>query len=132
MAHSLSNDLETKLINATLRNLAYTSPVTVYVALFTADPGEAGAGAEVTGGSYARKPVVFSAPVDGEASSSADVVWTNMPAGTVTHLAVFDALTLGNSMYYGPLGTETTPTPKVVNAGDTFTIPSTGLKVKLT
>ena len=37
----MSNYLENALINATLRNTSYTTPTTVYVALYTSDPTDA-------------------------------------------------------------------------------------------
>ena len=42
----MSNYLENALINATLRNTGYTSPTTVYLALYTTDPTDADAGDE--------------------------------------------------------------------------------------
>ncbi len=51
----MSNYLENALINATLRNTSYTSPTTVYVALYTSDPTDADSGTECSGTSYARQ-----------------------------------------------------------------------------
>ena len=42
-----SNYLENAIINAVLRNTAYTSPSTVYVSLYTSDPTDADTGTEV-------------------------------------------------------------------------------------
>lgn len=39
-------DFPEKLLDHVLRNIAYGSPSTVYVALFTSDPGETGAGGD--------------------------------------------------------------------------------------
>ena len=50
----MSNYLENALVNAVLRNTSYTSPATVYLALYTSDPTDADAGTEVSGTSYAR------------------------------------------------------------------------------
>ena len=60
-----SNYLENAIIDAVLRNTSYTSPTTVYVGLFTTDPTDADSGTEVSGGSYARTAVTFSAPSNG-------------------------------------------------------------------
>ena len=43
----MSNYLEEKLLDHTLGTSAYTHPSTVYLALHTADPTDAGSGAEV-------------------------------------------------------------------------------------
>ena len=64
---SFSTWLETQLMNATLRNTAYSSPATVYIALFTVNPGEGDVngvpgGTEVSGNAYARQSAAFAAP----------------------------------------------------------------------
>lgn len=123
---ALSDALETALLNHLLRNISYTSPVTVYLALFTADPTDAGTGAEVTGGSYARQAITFNAPSGGVATNSSQEDYLNMPGATVTHLGLFDAATAGVLLFHGPL-TES----KVVNAGDTFTVNAGDLSVSL-
>jgi len=66
-----TNYLEDAVLNAVLRNVSFTSPATVYVGLFTADPGEAGSLAnEVSGGSYARVSVTFGAPSGGTCANT--------------------------------------------------------------
>lgn len=121
---AFSTYLENSLVNHVLRNTAYTPPAALYVGLFTstATLAELEAGTltnEVAAGgnAYARQPVTFAAPVDGATSNSAALTWTNMPSVTVGYLAVLDALTAGNVLIYGALGA-----PKVVNAGDPFSI----------
>lgn len=125
---AFSDYLENALLNHVLRATALTSPTTVYVALFTANTGlETNAPtAEVSGGSYARKAVTFTAPSAGATANSADVSFTNMPAVTVTNVAIMDAATLGNVLFHGALGAS-----KTLNAGDTFTIATGDLDVTL-
>jgi len=126
----MSNYLENALIDATLRNTSYTSPTTVYVALHTADPTDAGTGAEVSGGSYARTLVTFGAPSDGASSNSADVTFTPATAswGTVTHIGIWDDGTTGggNLLYHTPLDSS-----KTIDTGDIFKITATNLTVTL-
>jgi hypothetical protein len=124
----MSNYLENALINATLRNTSYTPPTTVYVALFTTDPTDAGSGTEVTGGSYARKSATFAAPSNGVSTTSADVTFDQctLAWGTVTHIGIYDALTTGNLLYHTPLTTS-----KAIDAGDIFKIASGSLTVTL-
>lgn len=124
MADAKSNYLENKILDHVLKNTSYTSPATVYCALFTAAPGETGGGTEVTGGSYARQSVTFSTASSGESHNSADVVFTLMPAATVTHFGIFDASTAGNLLYYGAFSASKTTT-----SGDTLTIPASGLSI---
>lgn len=114
---AMTDYLENELIDHVLRNAAYTSPTTVYAALFTAAPGEAGGGTEVTGGAYARTAVTFGVPTAGATDNTADVTFPTATAnwGTITDVAIFDASTAGNMLLYGALTAS-----KVVNNGDTF------------
>ncbi len=77
--------------------------MTVYGALMTATPSDTGGGTEVTGGSYARQALTMGSPALGVITNSVAVNYTAMPAATVTHIAVYDALTAGNLLYYGAL-----------------------------
>jgi len=124
----MSNFLENALVNATLRNTTYTSPATVYVALFTTDPTDANTGTEVTGGSYARTSVAFAAPSNGAAASSADCTFPTCTStwGTVSHIGIFDASTSGNLLYHTPLDSS-----KLSETGDIFKIASGSLTVTL-
>lgn len=125
---ALSNYLENALINATLRNTSYTSPTTVYAALFTSDPTDAGSGTEVTGGSYARKAMAFAAPSNGASLNSAAVEFDQATGnwGTITHFALYDALTTGNMLYHGQLTAS-----KVIESGDVFKFAANSVSVTL-
>jgi hypothetical protein len=125
---ALSNYLENALINATLRNTAYTSPTTVYVALFLTDPTDAGSGTEVSGTPYARKSMAFNAPSNGVSVNSAAVEFDQATSnwGTITHFALFDALTSGNMLYHGALTAS-----KVIENGDVFKFASASVTVTL-
>jgi hypothetical protein len=125
---AFSNYLENALINGTLRATTYTAPTTVYVALFLNDPGEGASGTEVSGNGYARQSATFAAPSDGAASTNADVQFPQATGsqGTITHFAIFDALTTGNMLYYGALTTS-----KTIDTGDVFKIASGSLTVTL-
>lgn len=112
-----SNDLETKLINATLRATTYTSPAGAYIGLFTTDPTDAGSGTEVSTGGYARQLCAFDAPTNGVTQNTALESFTASGAswGSITHIGIFDAVTTGNLMYHTILDTART-----VNDGDTL------------
>jgi hypothetical protein len=94
---SASNYLETQILTDRL-----TTP-TVYLALFSSDPGEDASGSELSGDGYARTAVSFGTPSGGAVSNDADVVFpfatTYWP--TVTHFGVFDASSGGNMLVYG-------------------------------
>jgi len=124
----MSNFLENALINATLRNTSYTSPTTVYVALYTNDPTDADTGTEVSGGSYARVAVTFGAPSNGVSTNSGNVEFAAATGtwGTVTHIGIRDALTTGNLLYHTALDVS-----KSISSGDIFRITTGNLSVTL-
>jgi len=124
----MSNYLENGLLNAVLRNTSYNSPSTVFVSLFTTDPGEGGTGTEVSGGSYARKDVTFGAPNDGVCTNSAAVEFAQATGswGTVSHIGLHDAITTGNLLFYTALTTS-----KTIESGDIFKIAAGSLSVTL-
>lgn len=103
---AFSNDLESKIVDHFLRNTAQTSPTTVYLALFESDPTDAGSGTECSFTNYARQTATWSAVSAGQTSNTAEITFPAQgDAGTVTvtHVGVFDALTLGNLMIHGAL-----------------------------
>ena len=109
----------------TLRNTAYTSPTTVYLALFSTATTEAGGGTEVTGGSYARETITFNVgTLAGEAEQSGTITFASMPTVTVVSLAVFDALTLGNMLFHGRL-----PRQRAITAGASYVLNTLDLRV---
>lgn len=108
----MTDYLESALVGHTVRHSSYTSPTTVYLALFTTATDDAGGGTECTGGSYARQALT----VNSIGVSTADAVFTNMPACTVTHAAIIDASTSGNMLLHNALVGS-----KTVGAGDTIT-----------
>ena len=124
----MSNFLENALINATLRNTAYTSPTTVYVGLYTSDPTDGNTGTEVSGGSYARTAVTFGAPSNGASLNNAAVEFPQATGnwGTVGWIGIHDAATSGNLMYHTALDTS-----KTIETGDIFKIAVGSLSVTL-
>lgn len=143
MSH-MTNYLENKLIDHLLRNTAFTMPATIYVALFTAAPSEAGGGTEVSGGGYARVQVGpgtaawaatqggtsgASSGTGGQSSNVADITFPapTLAWGTITHFALMDAASGGNMLMQTALAV-----PKVVNGGDQAPkFPAAGLTVTL-
>ena len=124
----MSNYLENALINATLRNTAYSSPATVYVGLHTQDPTDAGTGTEVSGNSYQRTSVTFAAPSNGSAASNADCTFPQATGtwGTISHIGIWDNSTGGNLLYHTQLDSS-----KTSENGDIFKIASGSLTVTL-
>lgn len=124
----MSNYLENALINATLRNTAFTSPTTVYMGLYTSDPTDANTGTEVSGGSYTRMAVTMGAPSNGVSTNSAAIEFPQASGswGTVGWIGLLDASSAGNLLYHTPLDTS-----KTISSGDIFKIAIGGLSVTL-
>lgn len=126
----LSNYLENKIIDHVLRNTPYTTPGTqVWLALYTADPTDADAGTEVTGGSYARQQVTaWDAPAARATANTNVITFPQASAnwGNVTHIGIRDASAGGNLLFHGPL-----TTPKTVNTGGNFSIPAGDIDIAL-
>jgi hypothetical protein len=126
---SFSNFLETEILDHVFAGAAYTAPTTLYLALFTAAPGETGGGTEVTtsGTAYARQSVAFTT-TGNTTSNSASVEYATATAsfGTVTHVGVFDAATSGNLMAYAAL-----TSAKAIDTGDVFRVPIGDLDITL-
>ena len=126
-----SDYAENKIVDWLLRGQAFTPPATVYVALLTAAPSDAGGGTEVSGGSYARVAVssslsnwagtqsagstTASSGTGGQTSNNGTITFPAPSAnwGVVTHFAVYDASTAGNLLFWAPLTTS-----KTINNGD--------------
>lgn len=117
-----SNYLETAIFNHVFRNTAYTSPSSLYLALFTSTATSADLEAgtitnEVSGGSYARQAVTFAAPTNGVGSNSGTITFPTASAGwgTIRYVAVMDASSSGNVLWYAQLTSDVT-----INSGNTF------------
>jgi len=109
-----SDFLEAAVLNAVLNSIPYAEPASTYVALFTT-PGPddtGGLGNEVSdGGGVAYARVIVTADwtvtaVAGTASNASTITFPQAGAGgwgTITHVGIFDALTVGNLLYHGAL-----------------------------
>ena len=130
-----SNYLENKVLDHVLKNTAYSQPSSLYLGLFNNTSTNAAANLEagtltdeVSGGSYARKTVAFAASSGGTAATSATVTFDAATAswGSVTHVAVLDASTSGNVLFWGAV-----TTAKTIDSGDTFQVTSGNLTISL-
>jgi hypothetical protein len=137
MAGSASNYLEEKYINAAFRGETFPVPTQLYLALYTASPGEAGGVNEVTGGWYVRKDMAdggaistgFTPPADGTTSNAKNILFPAVTgsAVTITHVALHDAPTGGNMLYYTDL-----VQAKTLQIGDVFSVPVGGMSITAT
>lgn len=129
MATGLTTYQETQIINQLLRTSSWTKPSNIYIALFTTQPDVAGAGTEVSGGSYARVSfgpanANWSAVTAGQSVNSLDIVFPQPTGtwGTVGWFALYDASTSGNMLAFGELTTsvliDASSTPPTFSTGD--------------
>lgn len=130
-----SNYLENKVLDHVLTATSYTAPGARYLALFNNTSGNAAANLEagtltdeVSGGSYARKAVTFAAASGGTSATNATVTFDAATAswGSITHVAVMDASTGGNVLFWGAVTTS-----KNIDQGDTFQVTAGNLTISL-
>ena len=132
-----SNYLENKLLDHTLTGTAFTQPATRYLALFLNVSTNAAANLEAgtltdevstSGTAYIRKAVTFAAASSGTSATNATVTFDAATAnwGTITHIAIMDAVSSGNVLFYGAVTTS-----KTIETGDTFQVSSGNLTVSL-
>ena len=119
--------LENKLLDHVLRNIPYTPPSTLYVALLTGDPGEDGdIGTEVADPAYSRQILSFGEPENGKIKTIYDVEFPQASEdwGEISYVLIMDEE--NNPLFYGPLNT-----PKTITADDIFKIPLGNLTIEL-
>jgi hypothetical protein len=110
----------TAIATTVLKNAmaVYYGTQTTHASLHTADPGTTGT-SEVTGGTYARKPITWGAPTNGVITGS---VTFDVPAGTtVTFAGLFNALTAGTFQDKIAITSQTFSTAGTLTVNFTFT-----------
>lgn len=127
---ALSDYAEKLLLDWMMTTGTVTRPTTWYVALFTTATDDASGGTEVTGNGYARKTVTFNAATSGAGTTNNTGAVTFTASGgnwgTITHMAIHDALTGGNRLFHGALTAS-----KVINDGDIIEFGTSNLTLTL-
>ena len=131
-----SDYLEQRIVDFVLNSngeFSFTSPVNVYIALFTTDPSDSGGGVEVSGVDYSRVDSgafhAMTGVTSGATYNDAEIAFTQAGAGgwgLVTAIGLFDAVTGGNLLYHGGLTVD-----KQVDENDTFKIAIGDLDITL-
>lgn len=106
---SLSNYAENALIEHITTEAAYSPATTIYLALCTGDPTDAGTGASMNevsnSNNYSRKAIAFSAASSRRVTQNGTVTYDQASGswGTVSHWAIVDSAThgAGNVLAYG-------------------------------
>ena len=114
---ALADYAENLVLDWLMTNGLATRPTSWYVALYTAAPSDAGGGTEVSTGGYARQSVTFGAASGGTCSNTNVVSFTASGGdyGTVSHVAIHDAVSGGNLIWHGALAAS-----RSIVDGDTF------------
>lgn len=153
MAGNLSNYAEEKILELSVGKNAWSKPL-VWAALYTTAPTDTTSGTEVSGGSYARVPVsdatnsvfgeadvspsgsaviknngTYNATSAGLSSSGSGIITfpqSSAAWGTVVAVALVDAATAGNIIWYGTLTNS-----KVVDQNDTVSFAASDLQLSI-
>jgi len=137
---AFSDYLENKVLDHVLNNgraLTYAPPTTLYFALFTSSGGlennTVGEQTEITGTPYARQALdgstnYFTVSSGGAVSNYDDVEFpvATQDWGTITHVAIMDALTSGNVLIWGALISS-----KIIENGDQFKFTAGNLDITI-
>lgn len=134
MAANFTDYAENAVLDHVFGKTALTLP-TAYLALFTADPTDAGVLTnEVTdANAYARVEITteMGTSSGGVINNTAEIAFTQASGswGTVTYIGIMDSGThgAGNMIFWGLLTVS-----KAVDSGDTFKIAATDLSATLT
>jgi hypothetical protein len=132
-----SNYLENKVLDHVLKVASYSQPSDLFLGLFTNTSTNAAANLEAgtltdevstAGTAYARRSVAFASASGGSSATNATVTFSAATSnwGTITHVAVMDASTSGNVLFWGAVTTS-----KTIETGDTFQVTSGNLTISL-
>jgi len=123
-----SDYLENALLDHAFAVSAYTPAGTVYAALYTAAPTDAGGGTECSGTGYARQAISFAAASTGTVVNDAIVNFGTAGSawGTVSNFGVFDAASAGNLLAW-----EALTASKTIGEDDPVSFPVGQLSIAL-
>lgn len=132
---SLSNYAENALVEHIFTEAAYSPSATLYLALCTGDPGEAGTGASMSevanSNNYSRKAIAFSAASSRRVTQNGAVAFDQASGswGTVSHWAIVTSAThgAGNMLAYGAFAAS-----KAIVSGNTPSVADTEVYVEIT
>jgi hypothetical protein len=124
---AFSNYLENKVLLHVFGGTSYTAPATLYLALYTTDPGEGNTGTECSGTGYARQTIAFTVVNDTASNTAAEEFpVAGSSWGTISYVGILDNLTSGNLLAYGAL-----TTAKAIDSGDVFRVEAGDLDITL-
>jgi len=126
MADNLPNIIENELLDALVGATSFSVTTPIKLALVTVNGDDASAGTEVTGGSYARQTITFTAAASGQIENDSAISFTGMPAVTVVGIELYDSAGSPKRLAYGALTVS-----RAVTAGDTVQFASGAITLSL-
>lgn len=142
---NMSNYLENQLVDFLFRGGSFTPPATLYFALCTSTPSESSTGStisEISGGNYSRQSLAASSSnwystqadttatssgTNGTTSNAVSIAWNSVTwTGTVTSVAICDASSGGNMLFYSALNSN-----KTLASGDSISFAVSGLSIQI-
>ena len=113
--------------NAAVGNVSFTPAANVYAALYSTVLNASGSGTEISGNGYSRQTVSFNI-ANGVATSAGNVVFscTGNDWPQVKSLAILDASTSGNMLFYQPI------VPRNVKVGDSVNFETGKIQITIT
>jgi len=139
MPGSATDYLRQRVLSHSLSFGAFTMPTGVYVGLCTSAPSATTGGAEIptAGSGYARQHPTFALSA-GRTDLAVNTAVAEFPPattnwGAIGYFELWDAVTAGNRLYWGPLVDPTdgmTPIIRNINAGDILRLSVNQLSVQ--
>lgn len=132
LTNIISSYLKTQLINHILRNIPYTPPNDVYLALYTSDGNQ-----EIYGSGYSRVPCPTFTITEDVATNS-ETIYFPMATSTwgditelITHFGVLDSISGGNLLFFGELtdAAGTSASPIKISTNNTLRIDAGNLSI---
>ena len=128
---TISDYLEIKWLDHVFHNTAFTVPTNIYIALSTTLPTDAGTNVSEPGaGNYARKVHnTWNIAATRKVTNNGVITFNtaNGSWGTISHYAIYDAITAGNFLGFGSLSVS-----KSVVSGNTPSIADVEIEVSVT
>ena len=123
----MTNYLINKLLEASVANVAFTPPETVYLSLHSTYSNATTAGTELSGNGYARQELSFSTATDGQIVATGNVSFTANGGtwDTAISSGIYDDVSAGNMLFFSKMP------QKTVEDGSTIEILAENIKLRI-
>lgn len=124
-----SNYLRDRVTKHVLNEAIFTPAATLYLALYTTNPGVTDSGTEVSGSGYARQAITWAAIVGHQKKNGAQINFPVVITSSITfrYWGIRDASSGGNLYYFGDNSTAGNLT---ANVGQQIQVPVGNLSIE--